>query len=209
MKNSQLMNVFFFISLTVPYIVASPDALVSCSCCGKGCLEIKCSFDSREKFVYEIMNCDDSYLEGDFKNRIKLKTTYMYYYRIQCQLDVAGRIYSDFYVWTEKDYHYKTVFPGTEFWIENRKFCEIIFRLCLLHQLTGKFYFSAKATPDSIDNTVVNNPNNDKSDSQRWYCYCLSEEFGEMIACDFIMCSIEWFHIKYQRENDTALIIKT
>lgn len=89
------------------------------------------------------------------------------------------------------------------------KFCEIIFRLCLLHQLTGKFYFSAKATLDSIDNTVVNNPNNDKSDSQRWYCYCLSEEFGEMIACDFIMCSIEWFHIKYQRENGTALIIKT
>ena len=80
--------------------------------------------------------------------------------------DVAGRIYSDFYVWAEKEYHYKTVFPGTEFWIENRKFCEIIFRLCLLPQLTGKFYFSAKATLDSIDNTVVNNPNNDKSDSK-------------------------------------------
>ena len=86
MKNSQLMNVFFFISLTVPYIVASSDALVSCSCCGKGCLEIRCSFDSREMFVFEIMNCDDSYLEGDFKNRIKLKTTHMYYYRIQCQM---------------------------------------------------------------------------------------------------------------------------
>ena len=67
----------------------------------------------------------------------------------------------------------------------------------MLPQLTVKFYFSAKATLDSIDNTVVNNPNKDKSDSQRWYCYCLSEEFGEMIACDFIMCSIEWFHIKY------------
>ena len=28
----------FLISLTVPYIGASPDALVSCNCCGNGCL---------------------------------------------------------------------------------------------------------------------------------------------------------------------------
>ena len=36
-KISQLINVFF-ISLTVPYIGASLDALVSCNCCGNGCL---------------------------------------------------------------------------------------------------------------------------------------------------------------------------
>ena len=60
-----------FISLTVPYI----GDLVSCNYCGNGCLEIKCPFDSREKFVFEILDRDDSYLEGDFKNGIKLKTT--------------------------------------------------------------------------------------------------------------------------------------
>ena len=38
MEISQLTNVVFFISLTVPYIGASPDALVSCNCCGNGCL---------------------------------------------------------------------------------------------------------------------------------------------------------------------------
>ena len=42
----------FFPSLTVPYIGASPDALVSCNCCGNGCLEIKCPFDSTEKSLY-------------------------------------------------------------------------------------------------------------------------------------------------------------
>ena len=40
----------FFISLTVAYIGASPDALVSCNCRGNGCLEVKCPFDSRERF---------------------------------------------------------------------------------------------------------------------------------------------------------------
>ena len=48
------------------------------------------------------------------------------------------------------------------------------------------------------------------------YCYCQSEEFGEMIACDSIsMCSIEWFHFnclhlaKISKENGTALIVKS
>ena len=67
MKISQLMNVVFFISLTVLYIGASPDALVSCNCCGNSCLEIKSPFDSREKFVFEILDCDDSYLEEMLK----------------------------------------------------------------------------------------------------------------------------------------------
>ena len=73
MKISQLRNVFFFISLTVPNIVASPYALVSCNCCGNGCLEIKCPFDSREKFVFEILDCVDGYLEGNIKKRNQIK----------------------------------------------------------------------------------------------------------------------------------------
>ena len=57
-----------------------------------------------------------------------------------------------------------------------------------------KFYSSTKTVLASMDNAVVNN--NDKSNSQKSYCYCQSEEFGEMIACDSITCSIEWFHVK-------------
>ena len=29
---------------TMPYIGASPDQLMSCSCCGKACIEIKCPY---------------------------------------------------------------------------------------------------------------------------------------------------------------------
>ena len=129
----------FFISLTVPCIGASPDALISCNCCGNDCLEIKCPFDSREKFVFEILGCDDSYLEEDVKNGIKLKTTRMYYCQIRCKLSVTGRKYFDFYIWTEKYYHYERVFP--EFWIKNKKICERFFRLYLLPELAGKFYY--------------------------------------------------------------------
>ena len=142
------------------------------------------------------MDCVDGYLEGDAKNGIKLKTTHMYYYEIQCQLNVTGRRNCDFYVCTEKGYHFERVFPDTGFWINNKNICESFFRLCLLPELRGKFYSRTKTVLYSMDNTVVNNPNNDKSGSQKLYCYCKSEELGEMIACDSITCSIEWFHVK-------------
>ena len=75
---------------------------VCANCCGNGCLEIKCPFDSREKCVFEILDCVDGYLEGDAKNGIKLKTAHMYYYQIQCHLNVTGRKCCDVYVWTVK-----------------------------------------------------------------------------------------------------------
>ena len=184
----------FLFHRTVRYIGASPDVLVSCNCCGNGYLEIKCPFEFRENFVFEILGCDDSYLEGDVKNGIKLKTTHMYYYQIQCQLNVTSRKYCDFYVRTEKDHHYERVFPDTEFWIKNKNTCESFFRICLLPELTGKFYSSTKTVLASMDKAVVNN--NDKSNSQKLYCYCQSEDFGEMITCDSITCSIDWFHVK-------------
>ena len=38
----------------------------------------------------------------------------MYYYQIQCLLSVTDRKYCDFYVRTEKDYHYERVFPDAD-----------------------------------------------------------------------------------------------
>ena len=120
----------------------------------------------------------------------------MFYYQLQCQLSVTGRKYCEFDVWTEKDYHYERVLPDTEFWIKNKNIRESFFRLCLLPELTGKFYSRTKTVLYSMYNTVVNNPNNDKSGGQKLYWYCQTEEFGEMIACDSVTWSIEWFHVK-------------
>ena len=51
-----------------------------------------------------------------------------------------------------------------------------------------------------MDNAIVNNnPNSDKSDSQKLYRYCQSEEFGEMIVCDSVACNIEQFYVKCLR----------
>ena len=41
----------FVINPSWPYVGASPDGMIHCMCCGKGTLEIKCSFSHREEGI--------------------------------------------------------------------------------------------------------------------------------------------------------------
>lgn len=45
----QITDSGLFISTERPYIGASPDAIVTCECCGKGVVEIKCPFCFKEE----------------------------------------------------------------------------------------------------------------------------------------------------------------
>ena len=47
-KNLNISDAALFVSLERPYIGASPDAIVTCDCCGKGTVEIKCPFCYKE-----------------------------------------------------------------------------------------------------------------------------------------------------------------
>ncbi|XP_046585019.1 uncharacterized protein LOC124291985, partial [Haliotis rubra] len=40
-----------FLSCEYPHLGATPDGIVDCSCCGRGCLEIKCPFCAKDDFV--------------------------------------------------------------------------------------------------------------------------------------------------------------
>lgn len=42
-----------FISMERPYVGASPDGIISCECCGRGTLEVKCPFCYKENFPEE------------------------------------------------------------------------------------------------------------------------------------------------------------
>lgn len=52
-KHAHLSTCGLFVSQKTPYIGASPDGVVSCKCCGKGIIEIKCSDLYKDKTPYE------------------------------------------------------------------------------------------------------------------------------------------------------------
>ena len=47
-----------FLSENDPYLGASPDGLVSCSCCGDGCIEIKYPYCHKDDFIFEAVSSD-------------------------------------------------------------------------------------------------------------------------------------------------------
>ena len=54
-SNSLVVDIDIFMSSTYPYLAASPNGIVSCSCCGVGCLEINCPHCDREKSIDNIV----------------------------------------------------------------------------------------------------------------------------------------------------------
>uniref|UniRef100_A0AAY5KB43 YqaJ viral recombinase domain-containing protein n=1 Tax=Esox lucius TaxID=8010 RepID=A0AAY5KB43_ESOLU len=80
-----------------PHLGASPDGLVSCSCCGRGTLEIKCPYKYRDGLT----GCrNDSQFCLD--KSLRLKKGHPYYHQVQLHMFVCNVQYCDFVVWTSK-----------------------------------------------------------------------------------------------------------
>ena len=81
---------------TMPYIGASPDRLMSCSCCGKACMEIKCPYLINYTEPNE-QNLDFLYKDGD---AIKLKQNHKYFTQCLMRMGVTKTKTAYFVVWT-------------------------------------------------------------------------------------------------------------
>ncbi len=87
------------LDIETPYIGASPDGLICCSCCGKGVLEVKCPLYVKDKFPEKDQ---DSFCMKKVADKWLLKEDHAYYYQVQTQMHVCKRNYCDFIVWSEK-----------------------------------------------------------------------------------------------------------
>jgi len=87
------------ISDSHPFMAASPDRLFSCTCHGLGCIEVKCPFKHRFVTVDTAILADKSFpVEKDESGKYFLKKSHQYYYQVQHQLLVTGRLFSLFVV---------------------------------------------------------------------------------------------------------------
>ena len=81
-----------FIHETKQFLGASPDLLVECSCCGKGILEVKCSFCIANDISTDL-NLD--YLVK-INDEVTLKRKHSYYTQVQGQFGVTKREWCHF-----------------------------------------------------------------------------------------------------------------
>ncbi len=101
----KVVNSGLLINRENPLLRASPDAVVSCHCCGKGLLEIKCPYSKniRGMTAQEIARDGKYHLKIGGSNNVQLKHTSPWYTQVQAQLGVAQYSWCDFVIFTQKE----------------------------------------------------------------------------------------------------------
>ena len=212
--NLQVAECGLFINPQWPFVGASPDGIITCDCCPKGVLEIKCPFCHRGESIAAAITSDKNFCLTEVDGQISLDHCHAYYYQVQTQIFVCNVDYCDFCVCTfsgdeESTIHIERVFRNNNFWKDH---CvpkaEAFFKTCLLPELLGGWYTrplmppnleiqqSTGAIQDDTQGTSSSQSDGAVQPSSQTFCYCNGPEIGEMIACDNNDCSIEWFHLK-------------
>lgn len=106
----------FYIDQEAPYLGASPDALVECTCCGVGVLEVKCPWCAKDSQSLEDVSEQrkEFCLKRQEGGSLQLSTDHPYYLQCQLQIHVTRRAYCDFVVWHEAGVHIERLLPDLE-----------------------------------------------------------------------------------------------
>lgn len=204
-----------------PFIGASPDGIFSCSCCGKGVVEVKCPFSCRDKSFSEAVQDKTFCLqEGSFF----LKTDHDYHYQIQMQMRLCGVQLCDFIVWGKDGMLQQRIKFNKEFIETALVQVKSFVKLCVLPELLSRCFSRDKkqtvqsdalesdeeassiednasptdVTPSSTEqlSSSVQAAASSEDDEDALWCYCRRDgHYDRMIACDGDDCAIEWFHL--------------
>ncbi len=124
----------------LPFLRASPDGLVHCTCHGNRLIEIKCPFSARDISVREgIRSKKIKYLNvlPDFS--LALKTNSDYYFQVQGAMAITGTSVCDFVVYTKKTMEVIPVTLDVPLWQDiESKLCEFFEVYIVPEILTGR-----------------------------------------------------------------------
>jgi len=190
--NLQVLDSGLVLNPEWPFIGASPDGVIQCSCCGRRVLEIKCPYCHRDTSIFTAARDDPKFCLKETNGILTLDTTHLYYYQVQTQLFVCGVQYSDFCVCTfasegEENVYIERIKKKFTFWNECVPKAARFFRTYLLPEMLGNWY--TRPTEFTSSELV-------DSSSEPKYCYCRGPKEDRMIACDNPDCPMEWFYFK-------------
>ena len=190
-----------FIDEKWPFVGASPDAIITCKCCGKGVLEIKCPFCFKDGLPEEDQH---NFCMSQKDGKWTLKKDHSYYYQVQTQVNVCKLSYGDFVAWTERGIAVERITIDSTFFETIIKEVHHFFVYGMLPEIVGKWY-TRKPVADSkgivphSSTKPTNDGKKEEEDYSRVWCYCGQPSFGTMILCDNNDCSIQWFHCECLR----------
>ncbi|XP_038064512.1 uncharacterized protein LOC119734942 [Patiria miniata] len=192
--NLHVRDVGLYICPDLPFLGASPDAHITCTCCGDGLLEVKCPFCVKDCNISEGLTRKDFPLESSSDGKLYLKHSHPYYFQVQAQLFVSNKPYCDFVLWsrTKPDApHIERIFPNDVFLKENVEKAKLFFKVGILPELLGKWYTTSNVgegytIAECSSQTQVN-----------VCCFCREANTGHgMIECQSTECRVKVFHLR-------------
>ena len=102
-----------FVSKSAPYIGASPDRLVTCLCCGRRVLEVKCPASCATAVPSESTVEYLVYRDG----KCKLNRNSKYFTQVLGQMAVADVTRCDFFVYSGEGYHHEVIEFDESLWM--------------------------------------------------------------------------------------------
>ena len=166
----------FCINPEFPQVGASPDGLLHCICCGKGCLEIKCPAKHKNNTVQEACDGDRDFCLQLVDNTYQLKQGHRYYTQVQTQISLLSE--SCQMSWAElicRHYTQDASTPQT-----SRVMAVKSRNTVTVPQVRGQKR-ARKRTTEHKENM---------------WCVCQGpEELDDMVACDNENCVTQWYHL--------------
>ncbi|CAH1118134.1 unnamed protein product [Phaedon cochleariae] len=151
--------------------------MVSCDCCGSGCVEVKCPYLLKDMEIGQYLDIKTSPLTCD-GIVTSLDRGHAYYYQTQLQIKVTDTKYCDFVIWSPRGFFHERIFRDEDFWAINFPKAYEFYKKVILPELLGK-YFTKGRHLDQI------------------WCFCKKSEGGRiMIQCENDSCDIQWFHLE-------------
>ncbi|XP_060785079.1 uncharacterized protein LOC132891482 isoform X2 [Neoarius graeffei] len=170
-----------FLSKEYPYLGASPDGIVECTCCGKGCVEIKCPCCVKDEDM-DVSEKSTFCLGKDDEGNLFLKKDHAYYFQIQSQMNILNFQYCDFIFWQGNGWFVQRVQKDVDFFqMQVAKVREFYINGVLL-ELLGKYFSEAQR-------------NSSSTDPENIWCYCRKADSGVMLNCESGRCKIRRFHM--------------
>uniref|UniRef100_A0A671VR44 YqaJ viral recombinase domain-containing protein n=1 Tax=Sparus aurata TaxID=8175 RepID=A0A671VR44_SPAAU len=153
-KDFQMRPSGFIINPELPWIGASPDGMIACTCHGDSVLEIKCPFKSRNCSLMESCR-DSSFCLGLREDGVMaLKQNHKYMYQVQAQMHIAEVGYCHFMVWTPQEIFTQQIPYDPVLFDDAYVKVENFIKTGVLPELLGKWYTAPRFTPR--DTAVTN-----------------------------------------------------
>lgn len=160
-----------------PWLGASPDGYISCTCCGQGVIEAKCPYKwaNQNAPLEQLLGNKDCHLDSNGS----LRESHKYYAQVQLQMYVCKVNYCHFITWSPTHCAITMVLRNDDFIGAMKTKISAFWNRHILPVLISD---GALILEEANENETV-------------FCKCQGDKPDEpMVGCDNANCKFKWFH---------------